>query len=167
MLSDHTLRIYPDPILREETQTIESFDEFFDAFIDELKNFMIEYDGVGLAAPQIGESLKVAVIFYEEKFYVLVNPVIKYKEGEQRDQEGCLSFPGIFEDVTRPYRVTVEAQDEKGVLYTVEAEGFLARAMCHEIDHLNGRLMIDHLSPMKREMIKKKLSKMRREDNDS
>ena len=61
----------------------------------------------------------------------------------------------------------MEAQDEKGVPYTVEAEGFLARAMCHEIDHLNGRLMIDHLSPMKREMIKKKLSKMRREDNDS
>ena len=70
MLSDHTLRVYPDPVLREETKAIESFDESFDTFVDELKNFMIEYDGVGLAAPQIGESLKVAVIFYEEKFYV-------------------------------------------------------------------------------------------------
>lgn len=167
MLSDYTLRIYPDPILREETRTIELFDESLSAFIDELKKFMIEYDGVGLAAPQIGESLKVAVIFYEEKYYVLINPVIKAKDGEQRDQEGCLSFPGIFEDVTRPYRVTVEAQDEKGVPYSIEAEGFLARAMCHEIDHLNGKLMIDHLSPMKRDMIKKKLSKMRREENDS
>lgn len=167
MLSDHTLRVYPDPVLREETEAIELFDDSFAAFVDELKNFMIEYDGVGLAAPQIGESLKVAVIIYEEKFYVLVNPVIKTRDGEQRDQEGCLSFPGIFEDVTRPYRVTVEAQDERGLRYTVEAEGFLARAMCHEIDHLNGKLMIDHLSPMKREMIKKKLLKMKKGDIES
>ncbi|SMG08435.1 peptide deformylase [Dethiosulfovibrio salsuginis] len=165
-MKDHSLRVFPDPILRKETRTIAVFDKDFLLFVDELKKLMIEYDGVGLAAPQIGESLKVAVILYEDTYYVLINPTIVEKEDEQRDQEGCLSFPGVFEDITRPYRVVVEAQDETGAPRRIEAEGFLARAMCHEIDHLNGKLMIDHLSPMKRELIKKRLTKLKKEGNE-
>lgn len=165
-MNDHSLRVFPDPVLRKETRSVEAFDEDFFAFVDTLKKLMIEYDGVGLAAPQIGESLKVAVVFYEEIYYVLANPVIVEKDGEQRDQEGCLSFPGVFEDITRPYRVVVEAQDETGLSRRIEAEGFLARAMCHEIDHLNGKLMIDHLSPMKRELIKKRLAKLKKESGE-
>lgn len=166
-MNDHILRVYPDPILRKDNKKIESFDESFLLFVEELKDFMVEYDGVGLAAPQIGENIKVAVIFYEDEYYVLVNPTIVKTEGEQRDQEGCLSFPGIFEDITRPYKLIVEAQDENGAPYSTEVEGFLARAMCHEIDHLNGKLMIDHLSPMKRELIKKKLQKIKKENKDT
>ncbi|MCF4150409.1 peptide deformylase [Dethiosulfovibrio sp. F2B] len=163
-MSDRTIRIYPDPVLREPTREIERFDDDFRSFLKEMESLMYEYDGVGLAAPQVGESLKVAVIAYEGKLYVLVNPRIVDYDGRQMDQEGCLSFPGIFEDVARPASVVVEAQDENGEPYSVEAEGFLARAMCHEIDHLNGKLMIDHLSPMKREMVKKKLKKRKKED---
>ncbi len=163
-MSDSILRVYPDPILRRQSESVSVFDENLTGFVERLKDFMIEYDGVGLAAPQIGENIRVAVIFYEENLYVLINPEIKEADGEQIGQEGCLSFPGIFEDIARPSRVVVDAQDEKGNKYRIEATDFLARAMCHEIDHLNGKLMIDYLSPMKREMIKKKLIKSKKED---
>lgn len=162
-MKDGVLRIYPDPVLRKETEPVKVFDEKFAGFVENLKDLMIEYDGVGLAAPQIGESVRVAVVYFEEQFYVLVNPTIKESCGRQLDQEGCLSFPGIYEDIERPSRVLVEAQNEKGEAYALEAADFLARAMCHEIDHLNGKLMIDHLSPMKREMVKKRLKKIKKE----
>ncbi len=161
-MTERKLRIYPDPVLREPTRAIENFDDDFRLFVKELETLMFRYDGVGLAAPQIGESLDVAVVFYANTLYVLANPVIIKSEGEQKGQEGCLSFPDIFEDITRPERVTVESQDENGEMRQIEVEGFLARAFCHEIDHLRGKLMIDHLSPMKREQIKKKLLKRKK-----
>ncbi len=161
-MTEREIRIYPDPVLREPTRRIEIFDDDFRYFVKELETLMFRYDGVGLAAPQIGESLDVAVVFYDNVFYVLSNPLIIKSEGEQRDQEGCLSFPGIFEDITRPERVLVDCQDENGKKRQIEAEGFLARAFCHEIDHLHGKLMIDHLSPMKRELVKKKLLKQKK-----
>lgn len=161
-MTERELRIYPDPVLRKPTRPIENFDDEFRLFVKELETLMFRYDGVGLAAPQVGESLDVAVVFYGDTLYVLSNPVIIKSEGEQRGQEGCLSFPDIFEDITRPERVTVESQDENGEMRQIEVEGFLARAFCHEIDHLRGKLMIDHLSPMKREQIKKKLLKRKK-----
>jgi len=109
----------------------------------------------------------VCVISWKEQRLVLVNPRIVEIEGEQVGDEGCLSFPGIFEKIRRPLKVRVEAFDGDGNPVTIEGEGFLARALSHEIDHLDGRLMIDHLSPLKREIVRKKLIKRAREERNN
>lgn len=163
-MNESIIRYYPDPILRKETEKVEVFDEKLADLVARMRDLMFQYDGVGLAAPQIGESRKIAVVYYEEKLHVLINPVVKESHGRQIGEEGCLSFPGIYEDIERPSKVLVQAQNEKGESFTAEASDFLARAFSHEIDHLNGKLMIDHLSPMKREMVKRKLKKNKKDD---
>lgn len=157
------LRFYPDPVLRAENGEVDVFDEKLEQLVQDMKETMYEKDGVGLAAPQVGISLRLAVVAFEDKEYVLVNPRIVESSGEQVGEEGCLSVPGIYEKVKRADRVVVEGVDEKGNPIRLEAEGFLARAFAHEIDHLNGVLFIDHLSPLKRSFVKKKLRKARQD----
>ncbi|HOV29363.1 MAG TPA: peptide deformylase [Synergistales bacterium] len=156
--------VYPDPALREPSKEVERFDQELGNFIRDLWETMLAYDGVGLAATQVGKNLRVCVISWKEHRLILVNPRITSTEGEQAGEEGCLSFPGIFEKIRRPLKVRVEAVDEAGKPFSLEADGFLARALCHEIDHLDGRLMIDHLSPLKREIVRKKLLKRSKEE---
>jgi len=152
---------FPDPVLRRPTKPVTVFDENLKTLVDEMTIVMKDDDGVGIAAPQVGISKKIAVVCIEDQRYVLVNPRIVTMEGEQSGEEGCLSFPGIFGEIKRAARVVVECQDETGAPRRYEAEGFVARAFQHEIEHLEGRLLIDHFSPIKRELIRKKLLKRR------
>ncbi len=152
---------FPNPVLRKKTAPVTVFDESLKTFVDEMTIVMKDDDGVGLAAPQVGVSKKIAVVCVDDVRYVLVNPRVVLREGEQVGEEGCLSFPGIFGDVKRANRVIVECQDETGAQRTHDVEGFTARAFQHEIDHLEGRLLIDHFSPIKREMTRMKLKKGR------
>jgi peptide deformylase len=154
---------YPDPVLRESAKPVEEFDEKLKAFIEDMWETMKAYDGVGLAAPQVGVSRQVAVIEWNDKRYVLINPRIIESDGKDIREEGCLSAPGFYEEVARPSRIVVEALDEEGNPRRIEEEGFMARALAHEIDHLQGHLFFDHLSPLKRQMIERKLKKRRKE----
>ncbi len=163
MTTKYTIREYPDPVLRNETKLVVNFDEDLRELLVEMHQAMFEYDGVGLAAPQIGLSRKIAIVYYEEKLYTIINPEIVESSGTESGEEGCLSFPGIYGSVKRPEKVTIKCQDGKGNEQVLEAEGFLARAFCHEIDHLNGVLIIDHFSPMKKNMVKRKMLKKGRE----
>jgi len=153
------IRVYPDPILRKEAAPVEVFDAELEKFIEEMFQVMRKEDGVGLAAPQVGVSKQVAVVSYGGRDYVLINPKVLESSGNERREEGCLSVPGIYEEVERPYRVVVEACDVTGKVERITAEGFLARAFLHEIDHLRGKLFIDYLSVLKRQIIKKKMRK--------
>ncbi|MDR1375868.1 MAG: peptide deformylase [Synergistaceae bacterium] len=157
------MRLYPDPILKLPTTPVERFDEGLSAFVDKMRVAMEIGNGVGLAAPQVGVPKKIAIVFYEDSFYALINPRVLYEEGEQDGEEGCLSFPDIYAQVRRPAHATVLAQNTKGEEGIYELEGFLARVFLHEIDHLNGKLFIDRLSPLKRGMIRKKMTKTRGE----
>ena len=152
---------FPDPVLRKPTKPVTDFGPDLKTFVDEMTIVMKDDDGVGIAAPQVGVSKKIAVVCIEGTRYVLVNPRIVSMEGEQGGEEGCLSFPGIFGEIKRAARVVVECQDETGAPRRYEAEGFTARAFQHELEHLEGKLLIDHFSPIRREMIRKKLLKNR------
>jgi len=162
-MHNYSIRVYPDPVLRNETLPVDRFDHELADLLSKMEEIMIANDGVGLAAPQIGLSLRLAVIFYEGKMYHLINPEIIESEGEDVMEEGCLSFPGIYGKIHRPLKITVRFQDEEGRETILKPEGFLARAFCHEIDHLNGKLLIDHFSPMKKNLARKKLQRRQKE----
>jgi peptide deformylase len=159
LTAKYAIRKYPDPVLRNDTEPVVNFDEDLRELLVEMQQAMFEYDGVGLAAPQIGLSHKIAIVYYEEKLYTIINPEIVESSGMESAEEGCLSFPGIYGSVKRPEKVTIKCQDDKGNEQVLEAEGFLARAFCHEIDHLKGVLLIDHFSPMKKNIVKRKMLK--------
>ena len=150
---------YPNPILKQNSEPVTVFDDELAEFVQKLFLTMRASNGVGLAAPQVGISKRVAVVEYEDKSYVLINPKIISEDGEQDGEEGCLSFPGIYANLKRPMKVKVQAQDVNGNLNIYEGEGYTARAFLHEMDHLDGRVFIDYLSNMKRSAIKKKLAK--------
>ncbi|GAA0358837.1 peptide deformylase [Bacillus horti] len=135
----------PDPILREKTIEVKNFNANLHKLLDDMAETMYQADGVGLAAPQVGISKRVAVIDAgsEHGLIELVNPVIVSKSGEQLGPEGCLSFPGLVGDVRRAQTCKVEAFDRHGEKFEVEGEDLLARALQHEIDHLNGVLFVD------------------------
>ena len=159
------LRYYGDPVLRKKAAPVEKFDDDLKEFAAQMIEAMREADGVGLAAPQVGVSIRLAVIDAgggESPPYVLVNPEIVYSSADTEDyEEGCLSMPGISLKINRPARVSVKAQNENGEFYTIEnAEGLLSRALQHETDHLNGILFIDHVSPVQRVLLKSKLKKI-------
>lgn len=120
-----------------------TFDERLATTLDDMAETMYKAEGVGLAAPQIGILRRYCVVDVGDGLIELVNPVIESMSGEQTGEEGCLSIPNRYESVTRPMTVTVRAQDRKGNSFTITAEGFKARALCHEIDHLDGILYID------------------------
>jgi len=156
---------YGDTVLEKLAEPITVFDDALRKLAEDMFDSMYEAHGVGLAAPQIGISKRIAVIdvtFKEnpaEKL-VLVNPTIIHTEGKQAGQEGCLSLPEFREKVTRANHVTVRAQDLEGKFFEKTGEGLLARAFLHETDHLNGKLFISHVSALKRDLIKRKIRKM-------
>lgn len=134
-----------DEILRKTCRTQMSFDEKLATILDDMIDTMYDADGCGLAAPQVGILRRYCVIDVGEGVIELVNPVITHTEGEQFEQEGCLSYPGEYGTTCRPSKVTVRAQDRNGKSFTVTGEGLLARALCHEIDHLDGIIYKDRL----------------------
>lgn len=133
-----------DPVLRQVCAPVKNFDGELAALLDDLKVTVRAEDGAGLAAPQVGVAQRVVVIdLADEGFYELVNPVIVAQKGEQTGPEGCLSVKGKQGTVTRPAKVKVEYRDRHGKKHKLTAEGFFARAVCHELDHLDGVLYID------------------------
>lgn len=162
-MSVRKICVYPDPVLREPTEEITSFDEELRSLVSEMWETMYVSDGIGLAGPQVGVAKKIAVIEYKGEKYVLINPVILEKDNFTTVEEGCLSFPGIYEKVESPEHVKVKYYNESGELIEIEIEGFLACVFSHEIDHLNGKLLIDRVSPLKRQFLKKKLAKQAKE----
>ena len=165
--------VYPivkfgDPVLEREAETVSDFDTpELHKFLDDMFESMYAAKGVGLAAPQIGVSKKIAVIDVSngerpEDKLVLINPKIVKLEGKQVGEEGCLSIPGFREQVRRGKRVTVRAQNAKGEEFEMSGEDLLARAFLHETDHLYGKLYILQISALKRDLIKRKIKKMQR-----
>lgn len=132
-----------DMILRKKCKEVRDFNERLHILLDDMHETLVLANGVGLAAPQVGVLKRVAIVAVDEEFYELINPKIVATEGEQTGPEGCLSVPGVFGSVTRPNKVTVTAQDRFGKEFTVTGEELLARAFCHEIDHLDGILFKD------------------------
>jgi peptide deformylase len=156
---------YGNPVLEKVAEKVTVFDGDLEKLLDDMFESMYEAHGVGLAAPQIGISKRIAVIdvtFKEDPNakMVLINPEIIHKEGRHTQSEGCLSLPEFRENVTRPNRVTVRAQNAKGKWFEHTGEGLLARAFLHETDHLNGKLYISHISALKRDLIKRKVKKL-------
>jgi peptide deformylase len=147
-LAIRKLVLYPSDILETKCKEVRVFDKKLGKLLNDMYDTMIEFDGVGLAAPQIGIDERIAIVDIGDELGTieLINPVILEADGEQTDPEGCLSFPNLYGEVTRPYRVKIKAQDRKGKFYTFEAEGFLARAIQHEIDHLHGILFTSKVS---------------------
>ncbi len=158
---------YGAPVLEAKAKPVETFDETLAELCEDMFASMYAASGVGLAAPQIGLGIRLAVIDVTsgknpEARLVLANPEIIHIEGDQREEEGCLSLPSFRGSVLRPRYVTVRAQDVTGKPYEMKGEGLLARAFCHETDHLNGVLFIQHLSMLKRDLIKRRIRKMRK-----
>lgn len=139
------LRIKGDPILGKVCKKVTAFDEKLSILLDDMYETMKKHDGVGLAAPQVGILKRAVVIDIGTGKIELVNPEIVSEEGEQTGQEGCLSVPEEWYDVTRPNKVTVRAQDRQGRWFEIDGEELLARAMCHELDHLDGILFISRV----------------------
>jgi peptide deformylase len=145
----HPIVLYPDPLLRHKAKRVTHIDEAIARLIDDMVDTMHDVRGVGLAAPQIGVPLRVAVIeLLDEETIVLVNPQIVKRSGERLVEEGCLSIPGYRGDIKRSAKVTVKGLDRHGREIRIKGEEFLAEALEHEIDHLNGVLYIDHLESM-------------------
>lgn len=159
---------YGDPILEKPTSAVKKFDAQLEQLAEDMFASMYAAQGVGLAAPQIGLGLRIAVVDVTagknpEAKIVLANPEIIHAEGEVREEEGCLSIPGFRGYVVRPQFVTVKAQNAKGEPFEIRGENLLARAFCHEIDHLNGVLFLQHLSMLKRDLIKRKIKKLKKQ----
>lgn len=134
-----------DEILSKKCKEVKIFDERLGILLDDMYETMTEADGVGLAAPQIGILKRAVVIDIGEGKIELVNPEIIESSGSQTDSEGCLSVPGVYGEVERPMFVKVKAQDRNGKEFEIEGEGLLARAFCHEIEHLDGKLFLDRV----------------------
>jgi len=164
------IRLLGDPVLREDARAVEVFDEELGALVRDMFETMDEAEGAGLAAPQIGISTRVMVVDARREAgpdarFAMVNPkLVEVGEEVERSMEGCLSIPGVSEVVPRPHRVVVEGQDVSGKTFRVEGEGLLARALLHEMDHLDGVLFIDRLSPLKRRMLLRKYRKFQEEE---
>jgi len=159
---------YGDPILEKSTPLVKTFDAGLEELTEDMFASMYAAQGVGLAAPQIGLSLRLTVVDVTggknpEAKIVLANPEIIHAEGEVREEEGCLSIPGFRGYVVRPQFVTLRARNVKGEEFEIRGENLLARAFCHEIDHLNGILFIQHLSLLKRDLIKRKIKKLKKQ----
>ncbi len=164
----HTIVKYGDPVLEKPASAIKKFDQELEELAEDMFATMYAAQGIGLAAPQIGKSLRLAVVDVTtgknpEAKIVMVNPEIIHAEGEAREEEGCLSIPGFRGYVIRPQFVTVRALNTKGEPFEIRGENLLARAFCHEIDHLNGVLFLQHLSMLKRDLIRRKIKKLRKE----
>ena len=158
---------YGDAILEKPTRLVTDFNAELQQLCADMFISMYAAQGVGLAAPQIGINLRLAVVDTTvgknpEGRIVIANPQIVHAEGEQREDEGCLSLPGFRGNVLRPLFVTIRAQNAFGETFEIRGENLLARAFCHEIDHLNGVLFIQHLSMLKRDLIRRRIRKLRK-----
>ena len=157
-----TILEYPDERLRQKAASVETFDDDLRRFVDDMLETMYAAPGIGLAATQVNVHQRVIVIdITEEKNapLCLINPEIVDKQGCDEMEEGCLSVPGIYEKVKRARSIRVRAQDVHGSVSEIEAEGLLAVCIQHEVDHLDGHLFVDRLSPLKRQMVRKKIKK--------
>jgi len=159
---------YGDPVLEKPGAVVKKFDAELEQLAEDMFATMYAAQGVGLAAPQVGKSIRLTVVDVTtgknpEAKIVMVNPEIIHAEGEVREEEGCLSIPGFRGYVIRPQFVTVRAQNAKGETFEIRGENLLARAFCHELDHLNGVLFLQHLSILKRDLIRRKIKKLRKQ----
>ncbi len=166
------IKTYPDPVLLQKAQPVEEFDEELRRLLDDMTETMYDAPGVGLAAPQVGVSLRAIVVdasprIEGSQLIKLVNPVIVSAEGKTVCEEGCLSVPGVTAEVTRPENVCIEGYDEYGTPVTIKSDTFLATVLQHEIDHLNGVLFIDHLGRLRRDLVRRKLKKQKRQKEQS
>jgi peptide deformylase len=159
------IRIYPDPVLRVKCRRVESFDAALRKLAFNMVETMHAAPGVGLAAPQVGTDLRLAVVDISvgedpAALMVLVNPEVVRRDGLETDVEGCLSLPGINDKVDRPLAITLRAQGLDGESFELPAADYLARAICHEVDHLDGILFTDHLRGLRRERARRQLKKL-------
>ncbi|MBK1718221.1 peptide deformylase [Thiocystis violacea] len=157
---------FPDPRLRNKALPVDRVDERIRQLVDDMLETMYAAPGIGLAATQVDVARRVVVIDISENHdtpLCFINPRILASEGQEQMDEGCLSVPGFFETVTRAERVTVEALDRDGRPFTLEADGLLAVCVQHELDHLDGKLFVDHISMLKRHRIRRKLEKEQRQ----
>lgn len=165
-MAGNLVRKYGDPVLREKCEPVVVFDEELKRFAEKMFSIMKSANGLGLAAPQVGDTRRLFIVDLSEQDFdaepmVFINPEIESAEGAETFEEGCLSFPGLFLEVTRPEKVTVKYQDVEGKTHLIEATGLAARAIQHENDHLNGVLFIDHIPSVDREMLAGKLRKIK------
>jgi len=161
-----TILEFPDPRLRTRAQPVTRFDAALGTLVDDLIQTMYAAPGIGLAATQVDVHQRVIVIDVSAEHnqpLVLINPQILAREGEESTEEGCLSVPGIFDEVKRAAKIRLRAQDRSGAAFEADYDDILAVCIQHEIDHLDGKLFVDYLSDLKRERIRKKLDKERRE----
>jgi peptide deformylase len=157
------IRVLGDPVLRKETTPVEQITPEIRDLIADMFDTMYAAEGIGLAAPQVGRTERIAVMDVEGQKFAFINPEIVEKEGTIRGEEGCLSIPEVFGDVTRASRVVVRALNEEGEEFEAEGTELLARCMQHEIDHLDGKLFIDYLSMLKRRSAMAKWEKLKDE----
>lgn len=165
-MAKRTILEFPDPRLRTRAQPVTRFDSELGQLIDDMFESMYAAPGIGLAATQVDVHQRVIVIDISEERntpLVFINPEILAREGAAASEEGCLSVPGIFEDVERAAKIRVRAHDRSGAVYEQDYEGVLAVCVQHEMDHLEGKLFVDYLSDLKRQRIRKKLEKERKE----
>ena len=158
---------FPDPRLRDKAKPVSEVDGTIKRLVDDLFETMYDAPGIGLAATQVNVAKRVVVIDIsedKEQPLALINPEIIEHDGTEVYEEGCLSVPGIYDKVTRAEKVKVRALNREGEAFELEADGLLAICIQHEIDHLDGKLFVDYLSPMKRERIRKKLDKLRKKN---
>jgi peptide deformylase len=163
-MASRPIVLYPDPVLLSPTRPVEAVDEGVRSLVADMVETMYRAPGVGLAANQVGESLRVCIVDLsvgEEPgaLRVFINPKVVAVEGTQTGEEGCLSFPDVTLDVERARVATVEALDLEGRPFTVTGEGLMARAMLHEIEHLDGQTFLRNVSSLKREMVKRQIKK--------
>ena len=157
--------LYGDPVLREKAKPVEKIDRNIKNLVADMIATLKHANGLGLAAPQVGESFRIFIIDISaleltESVRVFINPEILETSGEVLMEEGCLSFPGIYQKVTRSERALVRATDLEGKQFTLNASGMLARAILHEFDHLEGKLFIDYITPLSRALLRGKLRKL-------
>jgi len=165
-MTNLTILRFPDKRLRTKATQIESVDDTLRDFIKNMFDTMYEAPGIGLAATQVNFHKRLMVIDVSEENdqpLCFINPVITHKEGIEVMQEGCLSVPGFYEDIERAETITVKALNKEGEPFELTADGLLAVCIQHEIDHLDGKLFVDYISPLKRNRIKKKLERMEKE----
>jgi len=161
------IRKYPDEILKKKAEAITDINEDLHRLIDDMVETMYKANGVGLAAPQVGVSKRLIVVDTSpreanQSLIVLINPEISDSEGEILSEEGCLSLPGFITRLKRKEKILVKGLDRKGKEIEVQATGLLARALQHELDHLEGILLVDRISPLKRELFRRKYLKAKK-----
>lgn len=156
---------YPAPVLRKKAKKVEEFNDELKVLIEDMAETMYDAPGIGLAAPQVGESLRLLLVDIgkeqeERRYLAVINPEITFHEGKQIDEEGCLSIPDLTANVERYKKITLSYQDMDGNELELDAKDRFAVVLQHEIDHLEGILFLDHLSPLKRNLYKKKMKKL-------